>query len=108
MGGRQQLQWKSAGRYRGGVEGILEHSVGVSFRTLIISMFEIFPRLKGQGTGTLWMIVFGSRYLAKGKHQSSDPAGPQLHNSTGSCPHGGRATFYNLHNGVLQVRGGPT
>lgn len=40
--------------------------------------------------------------------QSSDPAGPQLHNSTGSCPHGGRATFYNLHNGVLQVRGGPT
>lgn len=68
--GRQQLQWKSAGRYRGGVEGILEHSVGVSFRTLIISMFEIFPRLKGQGTGTLWMIVFGSRYLAKGKHRA--------------------------------------
>lgn len=32
-------------------------------------MLEIFPRLKVLGTGTLWMIVFDSRYLAKGKHR---------------------------------------
>lgn len=66
----------SSGSLLAGIEeelGILEHSVGFSFRTLIISMLEIFPRLKFQGTGTLWMVesvVFGSRYLAKGKHRT--------------------------------------
>lgn len=65
----------SSGSLLAGIEeelGILEHSLGFSFRTLI-SMIEIFPRFKFQGTGTLWMVesvVFGSRYLAKGKHRT--------------------------------------
>lgn len=60
-----------AGRYRGGVESVLEHSMGFSFGTLTLSVPEIWSRLKFQGTGIpqrAVSVVFCSRYLAKGKN----------------------------------------